>query len=130
MNKRPKKNGDKPGEGKNQQIDSFFSRRIDKKESADRAILDNITNNMEVSPEKTEQTLVKSPIISKSKKIENDVIEGTPNYTVSKIKLKRKRNEVRAKQGLSRFISFQVISFSLTSKYLIFKASRQLMVSS
>ena len=102
MNKRPKKNGDKPGERKNQQIDSFFSRRIDKKESSDRAILDNITNNMEVSPEKTEQTLVKSPIISKSKKIENDVIEGTPNCTVSKKRLKRKRNEVDVQEKESK----------------------------
>ena len=110
MDKRPKKNGDKRV-GKNQQINSFFPRQ-DKKQSPDRAILDNITNSMAVSPEKTEETLVKSPIFSKSLKIENDVIEGTPNYTVSKLRLKRKRNEVAVQEKESKIVTEVVIPVS------------------
>ena len=116
-------NGDKPRVGKNQKINSFFPRQ-DKKQSPDRAILDNITNNMAVSPEKTEETLVKSPIFSKSIKIENDVVDGTPNYNVSKLRLKRKRNEVAVQEEESKIVTEVVIPGSDSSRSPIFKRKR------
>ena len=124
MDKRRKKSGDKSGAGRNQQIDSFFSRQ-DKKQSPDRAILDNITNNMEGSPEKTEQTLVKSPIFSKSNKIENEVIDGTPNVAVSKFRLKRKRNDVVVPKEESKIDSeVEVPKSDESSRSPIFKRKR------
>ena len=123
MNKRRKKSGDKPGAGKTRQIDSFFSRQ-DKKQSPDRVILDNITNNMAVSPEKTEETLVKSPIFSKSKKVENEVIDGTPDVTASKLRLKRKRNEVVVQKEDTKIVSEVKIPESLNCRSPIFKRKR------
>ena len=123
MDKRRKKSGDKPGSGKTQQIDSFFSRQ-DKKQSPDRAILDNITNNMAVSPGKTEDTLVKSPIFSKSKQMENEVIDGTPDVTVSKLRLKRKRNEGVVQKEDSKIVSDVKIPESINCRSPIFKRKR------
>ena len=123
MDKCLKKNGDKSRAGKNQQIDSFFSRQ-DKKQSPNRAILDNITNNMAGSPEKTEEPLVQSPIISKSHKIESEVIEGTPDVTVRKSRLKRKRHEIIVKKEESKIKPEVEIPVSDNCRSPIFKRKR------
>ena len=123
MDKCLKKSGDKSRAGKNQKIDSFFSRQ-DKKQSPNRAILDNITNNMAVSPEKTEEPLVKSPIISKSHKIEDEVIDGTPDVTASKFRLKRKRHEVVVEKEESKINSEVETPESDNCRSPIFKRNR------
>ena len=121
MNGQKRKKGAKINGEKSPQIDSYFSKK-DKKEGHERSVLNTVTNNMPVTPEKND-SLIKSPVFSKSK-VENDVIDGTPNFALNKFRLKRKRKEIEAKKEDTQIISAKDIQIVDTSTSPIIKRRR------